>query len=259
MKNNLSDMTFVIPVRIDSIYRLENLLTTTNMIANKFKTNIYVREASNYNNKILQRLLHKSIKYEFVEDKDPVFYRTKHINQMVSTLRTPYIAIWDADIVIDESAVRACMEELRSKKCDIAFPYNGICYDVPEIVRTFFLKRKDLRILARHKEKMAFLYDRILVGAALLVNRSSYIEIGMENEIIYGWGNDDWDRYARFVGLEYSVYRYPTFLFHLFHPRGNNSTFRSSIASNISTAEYLRNKNSSKPELRKRIIDGKLS
>lgn len=73
MKSNLSDVTFIVPVRIDTIYRLENLLTITNMIVDKFDTNIYVREAANNNSNILQRLLHKSIQYEFVEDKDPVF------------------------------------------------------------------------------------------------------------------------------------------------------------------------------------------
>lgn len=253
MKSNLSDVTFIVPVRIDTIYRLENLLTITNMIVDKFDTNIYVREAANNNSNILQRLLHKSIQYEFVEDKDPVFFRTQHINQMVSQVKTPYIAIWDADIVIDKHAVEACMEKLRSNECAIAFPYNGICYDVPAIIKTLFFKRRDVRLLLRHKEKMSFLYDRNLVGGALFVNRTSYIDAGMENENIYGWGNDDWDRYVRLTGLGYSVYRYAKPLFHLSHPRGSNSTYRSSIASNISTAEYIKNKNSSESELREQI------
>ena len=50
MKTVLNDVTFVIPIRIDSIIRLENLLLTIDCLLSYFETNIVVIEASNYNN-----------------------------------------------------------------------------------------------------------------------------------------------------------------------------------------------------------------
>ena len=253
MKKDLSDITFIILVRLDSIQRLENLLIVTELLNREFKTNICIREAASYNTGILQKLLKSNIRYEFVEDKDPVLYKTLHINQMASQIKTPYLAIWDADIVPDEKAILACIEELRKQSCDLAFPYDGKCYNVSAVIKSLFSQKKDIRILLRHRGKMALLYDHELVGGAVMMNRESYIQSGMENEKQYGWGNDDWDRYVRFVGLGYIIYRKARPLFHLFHPRGENSLFRSSIVYNISTAEYLKNKNSSTTELKEYI------
>ena len=80
MKYDLKDTTFVIPVRIDSMIRLENLLLTLENLESAFDTNIVVVEASYYNNGILKRLVSSSTSYHFIEDKDPVFHRTKHLN-----------------------------------------------------------------------------------------------------------------------------------------------------------------------------------
>lgn len=80
MKINLSDVTFIIPVRIDSVVRLENLLLTIKNLESNFVTHIEIIEASSYNNGLIKSLLSKDICYRFIEDKDPIFHRTKYIN-----------------------------------------------------------------------------------------------------------------------------------------------------------------------------------
>lgn len=62
-KINLLEMSFLIPVRIDSVVRLENLLKSIECILRNFETNIYVLEAAPYNNGLLERLLPKDINY----------------------------------------------------------------------------------------------------------------------------------------------------------------------------------------------------
>ncbi len=62
---NLEDITFLIPVRIDSIERLENILTNVSSLLKVSHTNIIVLEADNYNNRILERLLPSVVKYIF--------------------------------------------------------------------------------------------------------------------------------------------------------------------------------------------------
>ena len=80
IKADISDMTFLIPVRIDSIVRIENLILSVQSLIRNFNTNITVLEASNYPNGIVQKMLGNKVEYLFIEDKDPVFYRTKYLN-----------------------------------------------------------------------------------------------------------------------------------------------------------------------------------
>ena len=98
MRIDLKNTTFIIPVRLDSIIRLENLILTIDCIQNNFDTNITILEASSYCNGMIPSIL-KNVTYYFVEDKDPVFYRTKYINEMVRRTKTEIISIWDTDIM----------------------------------------------------------------------------------------------------------------------------------------------------------------
>lgn len=253
MKTDLTDVTFLILVRLDSIERLENILCVVERLTYYFKTNILVREADGYNNGIIESLLSRQVQYEFIEDKDPVLYKTRHINQMAVSVSTPYLAIWDADIIPDKNAIIKCMEQLRNKEADVAYPYNGICYDIPKSLKSLYFKKRDIRFLFRHINKMERLYSHALVGGAVIVNKEKYIEAGMENEKHYGWGNDDFDRYYRFVGLGQKIYRINIPLFHLSHSRGDNSKFRSPVSNKISSAVRFSTESSSMQEIQKDI------
>ena len=249
MRVDLKDVTFLILVRLDSVQRLENIVTVMDALLKYFDTNVTVVEASGYNNGILKTLLNRKVKYQFKEDKDPVLYKTRHFNAMIPDVATKYIAIWDADVAVDKKAVLEAVTKLRSEEADVAWPYNGICYNTSEILRTLFMKRKDIRILYRHRDKMVLFHNRLLVGGAVLVNKEKYIYAGMENEKHYGWGDDDFDRAYRFEWLGFKIHRVDTCLFHLSHPRAINSSFASPIQQKISSSERFKTESSSKQEL----------
>ena len=78
MKEKYKDVTFVLLVRIDSIQRLENTLLVVNMLHSFFDTNIILREASSFNNRILETLLKRKVSYEFLIDNDIVLHKTMH-------------------------------------------------------------------------------------------------------------------------------------------------------------------------------------
>lgn len=50
MKTDLTDITFLILVRLDSIQRMENLVNITDSLLRYFNTSITVAEAAYYNN-----------------------------------------------------------------------------------------------------------------------------------------------------------------------------------------------------------------
>jgi hypothetical protein len=162
---------------------------------------------------------------------------------MAKTVETPFMAIWDTDIVTDKPAILDAVKHLR-EEADVAFPYNGICYETSEIIRNLYLKKHDIRLLHRHKEKLIQLHNRNLVGGALFVRTDKYFVAGGDNEKIYGWGNDDFVRYELWKINKFKIYHSNFQLYHLCHPRGINSRFRTSISKKISDAELYRLKHS---------------
>jgi hypothetical protein len=68
MKTDLLDLTFLIPIRLDSIVRLEYALATIDYLYKSFNTTIIVLEASKHNNKIIHRLVGR----KRVDDKIPM-------------------------------------------------------------------------------------------------------------------------------------------------------------------------------------------
>lgn len=89
----LSDITFLILTRLDSIDRLENVLAATNHLKQQLIKNIVLLESAPYNNRILEKLLDKTIQYFFNKDHDPILHRTKYINQMIQVVETPFVAV----------------------------------------------------------------------------------------------------------------------------------------------------------------------
>lgn len=254
MKTPLNDFTFLIPVRIDSAIRIENILAIISYLRRKFTTHILVLEASSYKSDILKRLLPKDVEYYFVEDKDPVFYRTYYLNCMASKVKTPYLAIWDTDVIAPVEQMMAAADELRNGRADIAFPYDGSFLEVSEIIRALYIQSKRMSILTRHKEKMKDLYpSKDMKGGAIFVNVRKYIEAGMENERFYGWGPEDFERYDRWKGLSYVIFRSKGSLFHLTHPRDMNGRHNSKQQMLISNHELYTIRNSSPQEITERI------
>jgi hypothetical protein len=248
MKTDLHDFTFLIPLRVDSIVRIENMLITIHNIFQYFNVNIILLQATAYENKIIPKLLDKRVKYLFVEDKDNVFYRTKYLNFMTKLSETPFVGIWDTDIIIPRNQVSEAVQKLRDGY-EIAYPYDGNFYDTTDIIRELFLKKRDLRVLTRNIAKMKQIYGDQMKGGAMFVNKEAYTKAGMENENFYGWGPEDFERYERWKILEYKIFCSKGCLFHLSHSRGSNSTFRSTDQMLNSNKELFLTKECSKEEL----------
>ena len=71
----LSDVTFVIPVRIDSPERSGNLDVLIEFILRNFDSNILVMEADSCQRYFIKNA-HSRIQYFFKEDHNPVFHHT---------------------------------------------------------------------------------------------------------------------------------------------------------------------------------------
>jgi len=257
MKIDLKDTTFVIPVRIDSIIRLENLLLTLDNIESNFDTNIIIVEANYYNNGILKQLISNEISLHFIEDKDPIFHRTQHLNTISNDVNTPITGIWDADVIFESAQIVDAIQKLRENNCDFAYPYDGKFYDTSDILRNHYLLNKDIGFLKKNTSKMELLYSPVnefALGGAFLISTDKYKLSGLENEKFYGWGVEDGERYHRWLILNYSMYRSEGPLFHLTHPRDHNGKMISDSYSYKARDEISIILNSTDKELKKRFL-----
>ncbi len=250
MKNDLSDVTFLIPIRIDSLYRLENIRIVVKFLQTNFDCRILIVEADRYNKGFIQKCL-KNIDYLFIEDKDPIFYRTNYLNRMASLAQTPYLAIWDTDVFMPCSQIMDSLNKLRSGDFQFAYPYDGQFVEIPFILREQFLKDENYDFLLHQQSKCSSIQNS--VGGAFFVEKSSYIQAGMENTNFYGWGMEDIERFSRWTNLGYAIYRSPGALFHLAHPRNDNSVYISDYYKRKAWKELLFTQTNSKEELEAKV------
>ena len=253
MKYDLSDLTVLMPVRIESLVRLENVLAVLGYLERYFKINVMVWEADQKNNGILQRQISDRVNYSYVYDCDPVFYRTSYINRMANDASTDFLAVWDADVVCSPRQVNEAILKLRSGVLDFCYPYDGEFLDTGKLIREEFLENGDINVLDEFHGFMSAPYGPRMRGGAFLVNAQKYSETGMENLNFYGWGPEDWERYERWKNLGYRVGDVKGCLYHLSHPRDMNGTHNSSQQKMYSHYERLQTMYSSANEIVKRM------
>src|SRR5690606_31669672 len=144
---DLKDVTFLIPVRLDSITRVENLLMTVEHLTKYFETNINILEADGYNNGLLVQLLPSTVNHTFLEDYDPIFHRTHYINLMVKHCSTSLVAVWDSDVIVPHEQLLEAAQWLRSDKADFVRPYDKEFLDTSFIIRELYFRTRNVPTL----------------------------------------------------------------------------------------------------------------
>lgn len=233
-KFDMTDFTVIIPVRIDSIVRLENLMEVVHYLLDNFDVNIVVTEAARHNNHVLEKMLPPSVCYHFVYDLDPVFYRTKYINMMANEVKTPFLGVWDTDVIFPPQQVVEAAEALRSMNFDVTFPYDGTFLDTGDIIRQMYMDMGDLKVFEELRGMMSLPYGDEMRGGAFMANTERYKAAGMENLKFYGWGPEDWERIERWKALGYRLKTIPGDLYHLSHPRDINGRHNSDAQRRVS-------------------------
>jgi hypothetical protein len=216
IRQNLHNVTFVIPVRIDSEERRANLETLLNVFTRDFHTYIIVLEAGK--NQCFN-VESNNLTYHFVYDESPVFHRTKYINQLFRLATTPIVAVWDTDAIAIPAQVLDAAEQITQNKAVMAFPYDGRFYGTNQVLSNLFRQTLRYDVFTQNVALMDLMHGYYSCGGAFLVNKEKYLEAGGENENFYGWGPEDAERVRRMEIFKLPVYYAQGLLFHLWHPR----------------------------------------
>jgi hypothetical protein len=231
MKKDLSEVTFIIPIRIESEDRMRNVITVLCYLLENFDTKVILKEVdteSVFEKEVLPQIKDylgdaiNNLTHVFEQSDDPVFYRMKIINEMLHMSDTPVIANYDGDVLFKPETYTKAVEMIDGGY-DIVYPYGFGEYqkqvfaddnDVSEFLSNDF----DFGIL----DKKSKMYDA-QYGHVQFLNRTSYIDAGMENENFRGSSPEDKERHFRFEKLGYKVGRIDDQVYHLEHSRGRNS------------------------------------
>jgi len=250
---NRMELTFCMPVRIDSDDRLQNLLTVLDFFSRHIVAQYIVLEADD-RPKLSFLASHENLMYVFMEDTNPVFHRTKYINQMLDLTETPYAAIWDVDAIVPINQLCEAYALLKKKEGAVmVYPFGGKFIMVNNYFSTLFRKQKDTGLFVSGDMPILFMNGYNSVGGGFLVNVALYKQCGGENEHFTGWGPEDGERYRRLEILGHRPDRVEGVLYHLHHERGLNSRYANLDIARITKKEFCNVCGMTKEELRSYI------
>jgi hypothetical protein len=248
---DLSNATFIIPIRIESSDRLRNVIATTAFLLENFDTNIIIKEVDSESVfkrealPILKDILDVDVNVNHIFEKSDasLFHRQKVLNEMIMEANTEIVINYDCDVLLPIESYRWSYQSILNKMYDIVYPYGQGMYQkqvfaTDEIVSQF-LQSGDFECLNKNSKVHSSDY-----GWVQFFNRQVYINGGMENENFKAYAPEDKERFYRFTILEYNIGRVNDFVYHLEHSRGQNSWFNNPhMKSNMEEWEKIQSMN----------------
>ena len=228
---DLSNATFIIPLRIESSDRMRNIITLLCYLFGNFDTNVIVKEVDSepvFEENVLPQVKEFvdrdiNLTHIFEKSDDPVFYRMHILNEMLAMSKTDVVINYDCDVLFPIKTYVNAYESILNGTHDVVYPYGNGTYQKQvhvndEIVSDFLNTDFDFSIFEKHSQISTSDF-----GWAQFFKRSVYIEGGMENENFRGSSPEDKERFFRFTTLGYDVGRIDDWIYHLEHSRGQNS------------------------------------
>ena len=131
MKIDLTNTTFIIPLRIDTGDRLRNVILSTSYLLHNFDTTVMIKEVDSERRfetfalPIIERLVDTSnLVHIFEKDTrtDDAFHRTKVLNDMVMESSTDIVVNYDTDLILPiDSYIKAAQ---MLKEYDVVYPFR---------------------------------------------------------------------------------------------------------------------------------------
>ena len=235
MPIDLSNATFIMPLRIESNDRLRNVVLSLGYLLNNFKTNVIIEEVDTDSKfqehaapklqEIVEDLSPITLMYE--QSDDPIFHRTRILNDMLMESKTDVVVNYDCDVIFPLMSYLSAYQMILNDGYDLVYPYGQGHYQRKvavdqNLVTNFINSRFTEDSFANHPNSEVSTSD---YGWAQFFNRQSYIDGGLENENFISYGYEDNERPERFKRMGYKVGRVDGTIYHMEHARTMNSWF----------------------------------
>lgn len=267
---DLRNVTFIIPLRIDTDDRLRNIVLTTSFLLNTFDCKVVIKESDEISkfNAWAKPLIESisdttNLSYIFEENYDEHFHRTRLLNDMVMETTTDIVVNYDSDIILPITSYTQAKDMLDSRKYDLVYPYRfGEYGERKVILKTVVEDENDLNSLLDFPLIKKFIsgFDPEVLDESYVyaenVNGMGWSEYGMcqffntkaykdgylENENFIAYAPEDVERHHRWNMLGYNIGRVDNHAYHMEHKRTQNSWFNNPfMQKNNSLWEKLKN------------------
>jgi hypothetical protein len=227
-KVDLTDVTFNIPIAIESEDRKNNLTLILDYIGKYFNTNVIICESSE---KMIIKDFWKPewssfVRVLFAENKTQFFYKTKLLNELAKMSKTEIIVSYDSDVILSPSLYIEAAKAIRNKEYDFCYPFNKPLKHIKKENFPLIRDTLDVSIIDPYTE---ITHPGVPPGGCFFMNREKFISVGMENENMISWGPEDQERLYRVRKLGYTVGALNGSLYHLDHHITPNSFYTNPI------------------------------
>jgi len=204
-------------------FRLRNLqqvIINYNKLASDF--DIVVVE-QNGNGEVRDALKDYKIKYLNIETPSNLFHKTLLLNKAISTLKTDYIIMSDADCLLTDIGIESIRTEC--DKGSILFPFSSVNY----------YNEMNTRRYCKGEQSINANDDRNLpikrfTGLVNCFSMETFNQVGGFDDDFIGWGAEDDAFVIKCERIKSPVYRtnLSSEVIHLFHPKVDNPEYKQS-------------------------------
>lgn len=253
----MHDLSFVIPIRVDTPDRVENCAAILRFLTRHFPdSEIQLVEQDTQTRTASLRESFPQVVWHF-ERNGGHFSRGAAINTGLVRSARKIVCAYDTDILIDPAALTLSAELIAKGRWPIVIPFNLIFVEVSGLRRHDLIESLDIGGLStigslaevpRHPE----ISSRTLSGAIMMCDRETVVMEGGYNRKMISYGWEDIEFFKRFEKLGYYSFMLSDFnLIHLDHRRGPDSRVNEMYDAN--KAEFDKVVQMSEPELREYV------
>ena len=249
------DLSFIIPIKLESKDRLRNCITVISYLLNRVPdASIFIKEVDEQSTFLeyalpsIQRTANTEKLYHTFQynPSNSLFHRTRYINDLFMQTTSKVVWHYDIDVLFPQETYHKTYDLIKNQGFDFVYPFGCGVYQnavrhSDELYNEFVTSAYDLSILKNQSFRLAS-----TVGFSQVFNRDSYIKFGMMNENFISWGCEDCEFYYRMSILKYKVGRIWDDVYHLEHSRTFNSHYNNpKFSDNNNLWEWFRRQESS--------------
>jgi predicted glycosyltransferase involved in capsule biosynthesis len=248
---DLTYVTFMIPVRIESEDRKINLSIVVDYLLKHYQTNIiiYEQDITPKVPSFFKAHWHPHVRHVFFPSDSKFFHKTRALNLMTKMSTTPVVISYDSDIIFPVNQLVDAASCVYRKIKPFCYPFNTRLYHIEKNVIPIIRDTLDLAAIGSNTTER---HPGVPPGGAFVIDKATFFQCGLENEHFISWGPEDQERVYRVTRLGHPVEFINGPIFHLDHSRTPNSNAtHEQFARN--EAEFMKIRSMSVGELRNYI------
>jgi predicted glycosyltransferase involved in capsule biosynthesis len=214
----LNNLTFIIPLGIETQDRLRNFLFTISYLLTVCPSAKFiihemgdVCHIDDINHPSLTKMFTKTPKV------DKIFYKTWCINRALEQVDTKVVCIYDVDVLIPLNSIETSYKKIIEDNFDMILPYT---YGPYQKMILNYQECKNFKNTLNFDEFKTVQANASFYGHVQFFNTNSYRDMGGENEDIIGWGPEDQEKLYKMHSFGYKIkYLENSYVWHIEHEK----------------------------------------